>query len=911
MHFKTLTLENIRSYDNETIEFSTGENLIFGPNGAGKSTILQGLFGGLFQTNITKKEVNNDFNLAELVRKQAGSGSIVLSFVVGGEEFTIEWKIEKQFDDDGEVSGAGTKHGYPKLSSSALDETISGFNNVQDEIQRIVGMNAKSFVNSVYVQQGDITRLIHADTETRREILDGLLGLDRMDELIERADDVRLEYGRAEKHAKTRREETKNRLDELPTTDELDGRIGDLQGEKSELEDEIEELDDKIGRLEDREEENKEQLDRIEELESDIEEVERKLDEAREDRNEHKDDLNEEKSTKSELESKLNEAEEALTEARSAETVDDVDLSDLESAEQALKRARRESEDARSDVQSIEQGEISSIESDIDYVERDIQNTVGDIRESWSAIKEGREQKENAEEERKNTEERVENLEAELAEMRSNIGDLASELGLPTYESLDTLADSHIPNKREELSERREKVRQTIGQLETLEEQVDQLAESGRCPVCKATEEAHDIDADSVAEEHRNELQDAKDELAELDATKELLEELESKLNDARELRDGDLNDAQQSVEDAESAVAEAEAEIEDAREKLQSRSSQLEELKADREKKESNLRDAEERLEEAEEHVDETEEKEAAIETVVEWFEEVSELRDDIAQCKENIQNLSKLLEQAESRVDELEEEKEELENELDELDAEELRSEISEIKEFIKGFESDKEDAEARLEDVKGEIVGHQQKKKQLRREKKRKLMLDEQVTWAANHVEEAEQLQEAYKTVRGKLRKRNLAKLNKYANEMFAELYQSQSYRGIQIDKKYNIHLVTADNELLEPELSSGGESTILNLALRAGVYRIIAEREGVAGAALPPFILDEPTTFLDEDHVSELQTMIDTISEWDVPQVLVVSHDEHLIENGDRAIQVEKDPSTETSKVIRPNEAGEVA
>jgi exonuclease SbcC len=183
----------------------------------------------------------------------------------------------------------------------------------------------------------------------------------------------------------------------------------------------------------------------------------------------------------------------------------------------------------------------------------------------------------------------------------------------------------------------------------------------------------------------------------------------------------------------------------------------------------------------------------------------------------------------------------------------------------------------------------------------------MLDEQVLWAADHVEEAEELQDAYKTVRGKLRKRNLAKLNKYTNEMFAELYQSQSYRGVQIDKKYNIHLVTPDNELLEPELSSGGESTILNLALRAGVYRIIAERKGVAGAALPPFILDEPTTFLDEDHVGELQTMISTISEWDVPQVLVVSHDEHLIENSDRTIQVEKDPSTETSKVVRANEA----
>ena len=71
-----------------------------------------------------------------------------------------------------------------------------------EEIRRIIGMDAESFVNSVYVQQGDITRLIHADTETRREILDGLLGLHHVDDLVDRMDAVRLEYGKAERDAK-------------------------------------------------------------------------------------------------------------------------------------------------------------------------------------------------------------------------------------------------------------------------------------------------------------------------------------------------------------------------------------------------------------------------------------------------------------------------------------------------------------------------------------------------------------------------------------------------------------------------------------------------------------------------------------------------------------------------------------
>ena len=911
MHFKSLTLEDIRSYEQETVEFETGENLIFGPNGAGKSTILQGLFGGLFQTNITKKDVNNDFNLPELVRKQADSGRIELAFVVGGEEFTVEWEIKKQFDDDGEVTGAQTKSGYPKLSSPALDESISGFNDVQDEIQRIIGMDAKSFVNSVYVQQGDITRLIHADTETRRKILDGLLGLDRMDELIERVDEARLEYGKAERDAKTRLDDTQKRLDDLPETAALDEKIQERHAEESELDGEIEEFEEKIDRLGERKAENEDQLERIDDLQRNLDEAKEELKEAEKEHQGYKDDLNTEKSQKSEREAELEGKREELTRARDAGVVDDVDLSDKEVAEKALDEADSAAEDARSAVQSIEEGELSNLETELQYLNRDITDKVSEIQECWSEITDLKTEKADAENRLEDAQKKVQELEAELDEERNDIEEAAAELGLPVDASLDELAETHVPQKRESLSKRREEVRQKIGQLETLEEQVDELAETGQCPVCKASEEAHDIDAESVAAEHREKLQEAKDELSMLDETKKTLEELDDAVADARTLRNGKLDEAKQNVEELDTAVAEAETEISEQYEALEALSEELGSLKSERETKEQERDETEERLIEAREEVESAETKEQAIQTVVDLYGKVDEIQGDIEQHEKNIGNLRELRRQAHKRVSELEEEVDELEEELGDLDADELRGEIDEIEGYIEEFKSDKGDAEGRLEDVKEKIVEHQQTKKQVQQEKERKAMLQEQIAWAGDLVEEAKELKSTYKEVRGKLRKRNLAKLNKYTNEMFADLYQSQSYRGVQIDKKYNIHLVAADGELLEPELSSGGESTILNLALRAGVYRIIAQRDGVGGAALPPFILDEPTTFLDEDHVGELQTMIDTISDWDVPQVLVVSHNEHLIENSDNAIQVEKNPATETSRVVRPDREEVVA
>jgi len=53
------------------------------------------------------------------------------------------------------------------------------------------------------------------------------------------------------------------------------------------------------------------------------------------------------------------------------------------------------------------------------------------------------------------------------------------------------------------------------------------------------------------------------------------------------------------------------------------------------------------------------------------------------------------------------------------------------------------------------------------------------------------------------------------------------------------------------------------------------------------------------------------MIQTIGEWNVPQILLVSHDETLIENSDHAILVEKDPQTETSRVRSGHAAVEEA
>ena len=909
MKFKTLILENIRSYENGHIEFEDGENLLFGLNGAGKSTILQGVFGGLFQTKM-KYQVGNDFDLPDLVRTQADEGRIELVFETGGAEYTVEWVIQKSYDDDGEVNGAKTKQGFPKLSSDALPEDVSSLGDVQAEIQRVVGMDAESFVNSVYVQQGDITRLIHASTEDRRKILDGLLGLNRLDEYVDRMEEARREYKKAKRDSDSRLDEVKKRLQDLPAETEVRSRINETEENISELKDDIEELESKINGLENDRETKTETLDRIDDLQAELDETRDRYEGAEEDHETYKDELQEEKEAQREAEDARDEAQDNLEDLAGRDELADYDVLDADATEQAHSRVQKEAETARSERQSIEEGRLNSLRSDLNRIESDIEEMVDEIESKKSELDDAREEVASAKSRKSDAEDRVERLESTLENDRTRVTDLAVKLDIPQDASIKDIDESYIPETRRTISSEREEVVEKKSHLETLQEQVDKLESEGECPVCGATDDAHDIDSEAVAAEHETNFEAAEERLAELDEAQETLKDLREAVRDAKSTRN-DLEDAWDEVEQADSDIEEAEARADEVKSTLENLRGELEEYRLEKERVKDEIDDANENLEDAEARVDRVEAVEELLSEAVELHGRISELESDIDRHEENRERIGELRRTAYDRMSDLNEDIEELEAELGDLDAESIKDDIDEIDEYLNEFREGLGEKEAEKEELVNELAALNSKKKQIQEETKRKEMLASQREWASERIDEATEVITKYKEVRGKLRQQNIYKLNEYTNEVFSDLYRDQSYRGVHIDKKYNIYLIAQDGEKLKPQLSSGGESGILNLALRAGVYKIITERDGVAGAALPPFILDEPTTFLDSGHVGELQTMIQTIGEWNVPQILLVSHDETLIENSDHAILVEKDPQTETSRIRSGHAAVEEA
>ncbi|MDI9394804.1 MAG: DNA double-strand break repair ATPase Rad50 [Euryarchaeota archaeon] len=165
-------------------------------------------------------------------------------------------------------------------------------------------------------------------------------------------------------------------------------------------------------------------------------------------------------------------------------------------------------------------------------------------------------------------------------------------------------------------------------------------------------------------------------------------------------------------------------------------------------------------------------------------------------------------------------------------------------------------------------------------------------------------ADELENTYTRVRADMRARNIGALSVLLNEMFGFMYANNAYSHIELDPEYNLTVYRKDGTPLEPKLLSGGERAIFNLVLRCAIYRLLAL--GFGGdkpEGLPPMILDEPTVFLDRGHVRQLLKLIDMMRSIGVGQIIVVSHDESLIDSADHVFRVEKDPLTNMSSITR--------
>jgi exonuclease SbcC len=167
MILNKIKLEDFISHKKTELELGYGINVVVGPNGAGKTSILDGILFALFNDSSSRGKKEN------LINSRAKRCKVELGFTEGGIGYDVEWVMERK----GSARGA-----LFRLAGEKKNLLVrGGERSVVPEIQKVLGIDKNMFLQSVYVRQGEIEKLVTARPGDRKELISRLLGVEELD----------------------------------------------------------------------------------------------------------------------------------------------------------------------------------------------------------------------------------------------------------------------------------------------------------------------------------------------------------------------------------------------------------------------------------------------------------------------------------------------------------------------------------------------------------------------------------------------------------------------------------------------------------------------------------------------------------------------------------------------------------
>jgi exonuclease SbcC len=790
--------------------------------------------------------LDSDENLADVVTKGEQETDVTLEFTHAGDSYAVEQEIRMVADGD----RATTRKSVLRRNGEQVGD--DGVTSTREEVERLLRMDAEAFVNCAYVRQGEVNKLIEASPDERRRVVDELLQLGKLETYRERADEARLGVKRVRQRAEDRLEDRRSTVEEIEDGSPHE-RLSSLRERSEEKEDEIDHYEKQVEKareslrgVEQKLESHEETKDELESLEEDIKNLEEEIDE---------------KTTQ------LRELRDEADEKREKADSIDVDIDEANKAE----------EEAEERVSSLEDRE-ARLETRVGSKAEGIEDARENLRKANSRAEKARKK---AEKEREQLQKKRESLK----EVREELDDTGA-----SGDELDEL--------RDELSEKRDERAGVEARLERLREDIEESEEllaDGVCPTCG--QEVHG--EPEPLRDDREEAAELEDRLGELEDELETLSERVEESERAQELTDR-AERLEEEVDKSESRLEEREAVLEEAMEDVEEAAGRVSELEDELAEAEEEHEEVVEKLEEARQDLEEVREKREKAEHAEELIQEAERLED-------RADSIEGVLEEKRQRRAEKRDRRDELRDEIGDTDVDELRNRRDEANEYIEDATEKLQTLREKRDKIQTEIGAVENELERLEDLREETTALEDRLEEINEIHDDAVKLKDTYASLRHELRSQNLRRLDELLNEVFDMVYSNSSYARVELDEDYEITVHEKDGTTLDPERLSGGERAVFNLSLRCAVYRLLVEGTG-AETALPPLIFDEPTTFLDDEHVSRLIRLVRAMNdEYGVEQVVVVSHDEELLDAADSRIVVEKDPTTNRSRVVETADA----
>ncbi|PGF14989.1 chromosome segregation protein [Natrinema sp. CBA1119] len=882
MRVDRVRLLNFKCYGDADLSLERGVTVVHGVNGSGKSTLLEAVFFALYGSKALDERTLDD-----VITTGQEECEIELWFTHDGREYHIERHLKLR----------GDRATTTKCVLETPTETIEGARDVRREVTELLRMDAEAFVNCAYVRQGEVNKLIHASPSDRQDMIDDLLQLGALEDYRERASDARLGVKTVLDGQQEVLEDVRKQVDQKEDK-ELHERLNGLESRRTEITDEIDHYESQREQAQetletaadvlDRHEETREE---IETLDEEIEELRSKITETERKREDASDEISEIRSRR-----------EALADER-VDLLEDVDLEADDPAEGAIEHRiaalEARDEELRDDLEDV-RVTITEGTTEIERL-REAADDLEDRAEQARTEADELEDRIEADEETiADREEKLDDLDERIDDARATFDDAPVEFGA---------TESHLEDleaEREELVSAHNDITADIRAAENAIEEGERLLEEGKCPECgQPVEDSPHVD---VLDERREELADLEAEREELEAERD---DIDERIDRAEELRAAErrVDRLEENRDNIEQLLTEKRESLADRRDQRDQLWDDAEEYEVDAEEKRATADEREEEVADARTELGAINTERGEISETLESLERSSEIADERAALESDIETLRERLQDWETMNDERREglaekrdRKRDLESEFDEERVKTAREDKQNAETYIEQVDEKLAELEEQRNGIQNAIGAVENELEELERLRERLETVEDRCEQLESLYDEAETLQTTYGELRAELRQRNVETLERLLNETFDLVYQNDSYAAIDLDGDYRLTVYQKDGEALEPEQLSGGERALFNLSLRCAIYRLLAE--GVEGTApMPPLILDEPTVFLDSGHVTQLVSLVESMRDLGVEQIVVVSHDEELVGAADSIVRVEKDATSNRSRLER--------
>ncbi len=899
LQLERLEIENLWSYKKALVQFEPGITVIAGPNGSGKSSLLESIFFALYGSE-ARHVIGR--SLEEILRLGADSGSVKLSFWHGGKRYTAQIAIRK--------SGGAAKSERGGCQLVCSDGSVwVGTENVRAEIERLFGMDREGFANCVYVRQGEIDRLIRADRKTREQMLDGLLGLYKIDLFVNpRAHSALRALNRKADSLADRSVRLRQEIDALERQ-ELGRQKAQLTQQMERLQSTLKTVDEHRADAHKLLQSYDDSLKQFAQAAQELTQIDRELSEKQKRLTQREAERQE---FERELERLSNRHQKAVLALKA-----DLQKSELDSASVLESLEQASSFDEVALVPERLAGCIEQIErhrGQLQELREQIARLVAERAQRQRTIAQLRQQHDELSRAAAHDATRIEQTAQELTALEealahheqaliSHIHTIVAQAQKLGVQLPAALWDAHTVSQMKavwaeslrQLEEQRDRAKRAVLEARTHYEAIrhewahkQALLHEGRCPTCgqevprQEFAEILEQIAPKISECERL-VQHEERELERIEGQLDLWKRVQAALDEA-------------AVEIERLAARRAELQLKqsvlsETRERhrtLRERLAQLEQqisgesqivaaLQADQHKREetlaacsgelNRLMDEAKRLEAIKGEIEDLlrireqwREKQAARRTLL---ESLNELRGDIARLHDRRGHIQGRL----KGQDEIAAKRTQVQQRLRELDEERaaLQAQYDQLA-HDRGVIQGRLEHLERLQSEYAQVLADQEKITALKAE------LDEIVS--------------IYQATKVELRKRNLEALNYYFNAFFSLMDCGDSYSRVIVRDDYEIEVELKNGRKIDPSLMSGGERALTNIALRCAIHQVLAR-----AVRRMPLILDEPTIYLDRDRIHRLQFLLEDLGKR-VGQVIVVSHEMGLVEGADHEYRTEK-------------------